>query len=41
MVLDSVKKRKEKLVALSDTIWEFAEPGFKEHESSKSIADFL
>ena len=40
-MLDSIEKRREKLVAISDAIWEFAEPGFKEHKSSKAIADFL
>ena len=39
--LASVDDREDALVDLSRRIWEYAEPGLKEVESSRAIADFL
>ncbi|MEA4966381.1 MAG: amidohydrolase [Oscillospiraceae bacterium] len=39
--LAAVDAREERLIALSKKIWEYAEPGFKEVNSSRAIADYL
>ena len=39
-VIKSVEKHQQELIALSDSIWGFAETALMEHKSSKMLADY-
>lgn len=41
MAIDSLSFYEEKLLALSDEIWEYAEPKFEEYRSAEAICRFL
>ncbi|CAN5175901.1 M20 family metallopeptidase [soil metagenome] len=40
IVIKSVDKHQQELIAISDKIWAYAEPALKEYKSSKELADY-
>ncbi|MCS7384609.1 MAG: amidohydrolase, partial [archaeon GB-1867-097] len=41
IAIDWIEKNKERIVEISDLIWEYAELGLQEYKSSKLLADEL